>query len=287
MFKEKLLTKKEFIDFILEKLRSSSQYAAPVYDEKTSLITWNDRSVYVESIYEDYTLLSPQQAPEALAVISERIKALLTKDETPPTSFEEALPSLFPLVRSSSYMEHIQQNDKIPYKLINEHLAVLLCLDTEATISLLTETWFRENNTDFDTVFNYAIQNLEHINEDGFDEIFPGVWRSSWKDGYDTSRILLGIHTTKPLKIKGDPVIFLPHREVLIITGSEDITGLNKAINFCTDYHGLNRSISPLPFTLSKRGDGSYNFEIFRVSEDHPLYQTLSSLLDLDEYDHE
>ncbi|MBY0273402.1 MAG: DUF1444 family protein [Alphaproteobacteria bacterium] len=281
MFRKRHLNREEFINFLLEKMHLETQYAPPSYNEEAFTINWDGCELFIGNIYEDYLLLSPKEAAESLDHTFKKIKTLLKSENEELPSFEEAIPSLLPVIRSRAYVENLQQAEKIPYKLLNEHIAVVISIDTEASIAIPKDPWFEKNGVDFDIAFNYAIQNLEAINEGGFEEIFPGVWRSSWKDGYDPSRILCGIYTMKQLDINGDPVIFIPHREVLIITGSENMKGIEQSFDFCEEYHGLNRSITSLPFSMHEREDESYSLDVFEVSEDHPLYEKISSLTQL------
>ncbi len=275
---KKLLERNEFVNALLEKMRLETQYSPPIYNEETLTINWNGYQFFLGNIYEDYSRLTTKEAAKSLETTFNRIKSLMENEGTRFPSFEKEISSLLPVIRSRSYVESLQQDEKIPHRLLNEYIAVVISIDTESSIVIPKENWFEENDLDFDKAFNYAIQNLEAINEAEFEEIFDGVWRSPWKDGYDPSRILCGIYITKNLNIKGDPVIFIPHREVLIITGSEDIKGMDKAIEFCEEYHNLNRSITSIPFTMHEREDGNYSLDVFTVPEEHSLYKKISFL---------
>jgi hypothetical protein len=46
-----------------------------------------------------------------------------------------------------------------------------------------------------------------------------------WQDNYDPARLLLLDKIRQP-KIKGDPVILIPNRDSLLLTGSKDPKGL-------------------------------------------------------------
>jgi uncharacterized protein YtpQ (UPF0354 family) len=278
-FQDCLLDKMSFVNALLKKMRKEYQYFFPVYDETTRIIEWGGVDFFIENIYEDYSRYSGKKAETCLNQIFERLKSTLQIKEKNNTPFEDVIPLLLPIVRSRSYFENLQQFGKIPYKLLNEHLALGISIDTEASIALLKEATFEQWKKDFDVVYNYALQNLEAINnDDAIEELSPGVWRSTWKDGTDPSRILYAA-TQWRLKIKGNPVFFIPHREVFIMTGSNDTKGIEYAIDFCEDYHDLNRSIVSIPFTVQKREDGNYSLDTFTIYEDHPLYQKITHLI--------
>ena len=54
-----------------------------------------------------------------------------------------------------------------------------------------------------------------------------GVYVSAWHDNHDASRLVL-IDLIRSLEVKGDHVAMVPHRDVLVVTGSEDVDGLAK-----------------------------------------------------------
>ena len=75
---------------------------------------------------------------------------------------------------------------------------------------------------DFDALFQKARANLvQRGGEEGFEEVRPGLFRSTWQDNLDGSRVVLpGVLRRLPLR--GDPVVVLPNRDNLLVAGSED-----------------------------------------------------------------
>lgn len=277
--KDSLLNKKGFINALLKKMRKESRYPSPQYNEMTDYILWGENEFYMGNIYEDYSRSEPQNAEQFISTTFERFKITMNaRGEDDILPFEEIVSILLPSIRSRLFLESMQQDEELPFRLMNDFVGVCISLETEISIMLPKQRYFEEWGKDFDEVFNYAIQNLEAVNEGGYEDIFPGVWRSMWKDGYDPSRIL---HTDRlwDRDIKGDPVLFIPHREVLLVTGSEDEEGLEFAIDFCEDYRGLNYSISGFPFMPVERENGQYSLELFSVPEDHSLYEKIKSLI--------
>jgi predicted DNA-binding WGR domain protein len=275
--KNTLLDKEDFVAALLNKMKKETQYPSPAYKEKAGEIYWGENKFYMGNIYEDYSRSSPKEAKKFISTTFERFKIMMRNqdDDVPP--FEEIISILLPSIRSRLYLETMQEHGKFPFRLMNDFVGVCISLNTEISIILPQQSYFETWGKDFDEVFNYAIQNLEAINEGGYEEIYPGVWRSMWKDGTDPSRILQANYFWD-MDVKGDPVIFIPHREVLLVTGSEDKEGLEKALDFCEEYHGLNHSISAFLYTPVEMENGSYRLELFTVPNDHPLYERISEL---------
>jgi len=86
-------------------------------------------------------------------------------------------------------------------------------------------------NVDFDRLMQRARTNLlARGGEEGFQEMGPGRYRSSWEDNLDGSRMLLpGI--LQRLKLRGDPVVVLPNRDTLLVVGDQDPEGLRWALD--------------------------------------------------------
>ena len=123
---------------------------------------------------------------------------------------------------------------------------------------------------EFNGMMNKAKTNLlARGGEERFERSRHGFYRSTWEDGLDGSRILLpGI--LRRLRLQGDPVAFLPRKDILLVAGSEDPEGLCRALE------GALELLDPGPHDGCPLRLTGFSWEAFEVGENHPASPLLS-----------
>ena len=116
-----------------------------------------------------------------------------------------------------------------------------------------------------DIALDVAVQNLAEGSDGGFDSPQPGVYVSVWHDNHDASRLVL-INLIRQLDVKGDHVAMVPHRDVLIVTGSEDVDGLAKMAELAEAATLDTRFMTAIPVRLQWD-----QWVPFRLPEGHSL----------------
>lgn len=87
-------------------------------------------------------------------------------------------------------------------------------------------------------------------------------------DTYDASRLFL-IDLIRKLPVSGTPIAIVPHRDQLLLTGSDDVDGLRLVLKMAADgYAEAARPLCPLPLRLDDD-----QWVDWMPSEDHPLYR--------------
>ncbi|MEW5741595.1 MAG: DUF1444 family protein [Myxococcota bacterium] len=149
-------------------------------------------------------------------------------------TYADAKKFLMPSVRDSVYLDLLdlrQPDNKIVRKHVAEQLTAALVYDGESSMQFVTSDHLQDWGVTAEEAWADAIANLEARDDNQrFVKVVDGVYRSPWKDNYDTARVLTAARL-KRLRVKGDPVVFLPHRDVLIVTGSKDDDGLLAALD--------------------------------------------------------
>jgi hypothetical protein len=124
------------------------------------------------------------------------------------------------------------------------------------------EAW----GADFDVLLQRARANLLlRGGEERFKAVRPGLFRSTWEDGLDGSRILLpGVLQGLPLR--GRPVAVAPDRDTLLVAGSEDPQALAWLLEGALDFVGQDpRSVNACPVRWT-----GYQWEPWEAVAEHP-----------------
>ena len=138
---------------------------------------------------------------------------------------EEALPWLMPKVRPRFQFEarSLRRPGSCPVdRPLTESFALSLvvdCPEAERDVGARElEAW----GTEFDLLLQRARSNLlRRGGEERFCPVRPGLYRSTWEDSLDGSRILLpGV--LRRLALQGEPVVVLANPDTLLVAGSED-----------------------------------------------------------------
>ena len=187
---------------------------------------------YLHNCYEDQ-----RNAPEheREAVIDRFITASMESTPEDPIAIRA---SLRPVVKSLSdiYLYSLRsQVDQgkpfeIPYRTIAGNLVLVLALDTPNGIHLLERSKLETWGIDYADADKVAIENLRAVTTPSFEQIEAGLWLSQWGDAYDAARLLLP-EVFANLPLKGLPVVLVPDRDRLLVTGSEDTQGLRAMVS--------------------------------------------------------
>jgi hypothetical protein len=192
-----------------------------------------------------------------------------------PPPLEQALPFLVPKVRPRFMYEALSLLTGKPgpvFQPLAGIFAVSLVVDlpdreTDVDAALLS-AW----NVDFDRLMQKARSNLlARGGEEGFQEMGPGRYRSSWEDNLDGSRVLLpGI--LQRLRLQGDRVVVLPNRDTLLVVGAEDPESLGWALEGALEFMNDDpRSLNGCPLRLRH-----YHWESFQARQEHPICPLLA-----------
>jgi uncharacterized protein YtpQ (UPF0354 family) len=155
-----------------------------------------------------------------------------------PENYLQAKPHLLPLIRSAyedsnwSHFLRTTDGDRIPSiasKPLCADIVVQIGFDTETNIARVSNDQLEKWDVEFEEALGDAVNNLRIKTGDKWHQIGPGVFVGAWEDYYDASRILLPDALYR-LNLSGDPIVFIPSRETLIVTGSRDTNAQSIAI---------------------------------------------------------
>lgn len=217
----------------MEALRASGETRPIHYDADAFLLRLGDKdgtTVFLANFYDEYLAGAPERRDGVFARIT-RVR------ETPdmPGTLAEARPHLLPVVRSRTFFEQLllvmkntpDHSTPIAWKPLAGFLGVSLAFDGPDTLRYIGPGELARWGVSFEQALGLAMENLRSRSTEPLEQLAPGTCKSPWEDSYAASRMLLD-EVVRRCPVKGSPVVLVPHRDLLLITGSEDEDGLNR-----------------------------------------------------------
>ena len=210
--------------------------------------------MYLDNAYSDYCAAPVFQRRQ---VIARYIQFASAGDHEPPATFEDAAPHLLPQVRSRAFFANLKISTEargealpeVPLHDLCDDLIVHLAVDTPDAVMSVSDEMIAGWGVTLDEALLRARDNLWKISNEKFESPRSGLFVSPWRDNHDANR--LSLHDLIwQLEAKGSHVAFVPNRDVLIVTGSEDIGGLTAAAELAMPALRDTRPISGYAFRL-------------------------------------
>src|SRR5262249_6440318 len=152
-----------------------------------------------------------------------RVWKSTSEDSDAPTSLSEVERSLIPVVREGLFFERtlLETHFEMAHQPLAGPFHIGLVIDSEESMKYVTKEQLQRWRVDFEKLLAVARRNLEARSRKPFLPLAPGAFISSWHDSYDGSRILL-TDRIRQLGVHGAPVIVMPNRDTLLVTGDAD-----------------------------------------------------------------
>jgi uncharacterized protein YtpQ (UPF0354 family) len=274
--------KEKFVKAVERSLRRLGYSESLTYDEELfAYRLTGDRLIMLGNIYGHFQSLPQQEGDQYLGVA---LAGLLQEADAPRT-LDEARERLFPGIRDRAYLESARMMAElgghppipIPHQPLGSTVSALLILDSPASMMTVNEEQLASWGVEFDEALAVASRNLLSLSGDAtWGRVVDGTYASMWNDDYDVSRLLLTEvvdEVARDLGIAGDPVAFIPHRNLLILTGSDDGGALQAAMELTEQNLDQPSPVSARPI-VRKAG----RWEDFVVPDDHPAAPGLERL---------
>jgi hypothetical protein len=191
-------------------------------------------TIFLSNVYANFCS-APRKVRQS--ILSEFITSAASIPELPaiPSDFATVKPSLMPVIRDAASSSMIQllsrkngKNDpgvEVVLKNLAGGLVVGLAYDTARNITSINSDFFEQWGVSLDEAFKTAKDNLWEKTDPNRLAGQDGVYWGQWADSYDSSRILL-TELIYRLSVDGDPVAFVPNRDHLVVTGTNNSAGL-------------------------------------------------------------
>jgi len=271
------LQEREFAELVAGLIHRAGEPIRPKYHAETfSLIGRGKQELRLRNAYEEYRR-APRRGREELLRAWTRSWFRGACDV--PESFEDARSDLLPVIQRRGCHEcellEEQQNEKkraVPCQFLGDHFGAGVAYDWPECKLHVIEKQLADWGVGFDQAIEVARANLRELSREGLEEVTPGCWVSPWHDDYDDARILLP-DLIKQCEVKGVHVAMLPHKNCLLVTGSEDVEGLEWLAELTEEFYTGPRFLSGVPLIL--RGN---TWRPFELPKEHSLFGRYQAL---------
>lgn len=261
-------SKAKFARMVIAALAQRGEPGPWKFDEERFQLQRDDRLLNLGGIYGEYLAQPPKQRA---AYFARAMLGIQAHQRPIPQDFELAKVDVLPVVRSRVMLAHLQQ--PFSHHVLAEHFVVGLVYDWHESMMYVLPDQLEQWGVDFDTALEAAGHSLLERSGYVFEQPLPGLWVSPFADNYDTSRLLLS-PVVEHHAVQGETVAFLPHRDRLILCGSDDEPALTKAIELVKEALQHPRPLSTRPLVLR---DGRWT--PFALEPEHALAEPLGDLL--------
>ena len=224
----------DFAEMVTQALHQAGIEKIDQSESDFSLKLAGGATIFLGNVYSNYCSASRSTRQ---SLISEFVTAAASIPELPsiPSDFAAVKPSLMPVIRDAASFSVVQlmnrQSGKddpgveVVLKNLAGGLVVGLAHDTERNITSINRDLFEQWGVSLDEAFKAAKDNLWEKTDPNRFAGQDGVYWGEWADSYDSSRILL-TELIYRLSVDGDPVAFIPNRDQLWVTGTNNSAGL-------------------------------------------------------------
>jgi hypothetical protein len=200
------------------------------YDpDRFQLTSANEKyQINLQKGYREYVGASePQQ------IVALHVRCWIESRKGVPDEYEDAAHDLLPSIRRRSDFERERLERQIegvkdretPHRVIADRYGAILVYERPNTIIHLPGWQLAKWGVSFGEAMAVACDNLRQISREGLRPLAHGVWVTPWQDNFDFARLLL-TDLIEAHPVQGDPVILIPNRDTLLLTGSDDIAGI-------------------------------------------------------------
>lgn len=234
-------SKEKFAQIVMDGIRRAGETATLVYDGKEfSVRGEGPRTVNLGNAYAEYCAAPREQRRD---VVQRWVRGWFAFAKEMPEEYEDARHDLLPTLRSRSYFDvtRLQMVDldggkgTWPYQTIGEHFAAGLVYDMHVGMRSIRQDDLDNWGATFYEAMEAALENLQQRPTSFIGpQEGEGVYVSVNGDNYDCARLLL-LDVIRKMRVKGEPIAFVPNRDTLIVTGSEDIDGLKGMLVLAKD----------------------------------------------------
>jgi uncharacterized protein YtpQ (UPF0354 family) len=215
----------EFAKRLTKKVEGLKIFSINGLEIQTEFENSNDYKHFLNNCYSEYL-----REPESIEEVFE--KYLNSSDSLYKPNGKINISDILPVIKDERFIQSILEinpdfKKNHTYEKYNSELYIFYVEDTETNINYLTQEDFEKLNVEQSELKRIAIENLsnsieiERHGENGYFMLLA--------DGnYESSMILLDIWNEENFEVKGEIIVGIPSRDLLVITGKNDTENIAK-----------------------------------------------------------
>jgi len=277
----------EFVQRAMAFLRSQGETRKLVIDQKQAFLIVGESPgvvsfAYLKYAYQEVCAALPSEYEK---VFHRRLWTVISPQSRP--SKEVLFRSVMPRLRDRAWFSAVRRQAELelgadetaieevmlPHRAVNSELSVHLAYELPTSLMELGTDRFRALGANFDELLEISKRNLRARSTTPFENPEPGLYISPFKDSYDATRIILP-DLFEALKVRGRPTIIAATHDIVLVTGDEDVEGLEKLGLWAEQALLEPRPNSAVTFRL----DTNRAWRPWLPPRDHPAYAKLKLL---------
>jgi uncharacterized protein YtpQ (UPF0354 family) len=232
------MTEKEFARVYLDAL--SKKYPSVKFQLNTDLTITSKKGDLDYKHYIDNAFIAYKAEPDSINDIINRYVASTTDlyEGRKTVNIENVVPVIKPI----EYLDEINSLNKDGKSFLmitekyNDQLIIAYVEDSKNSIKYLTEDDFKALSISVDTLNSIALRNFDRIIPNIQRQGNNGLFMVTAGGDYEASLILLSsIWTKENFPVDGEFIIAIPNRDMLMVTGSKNKTGIAKIKEIVAD----------------------------------------------------
>lgn len=236
--KNSIMTEKEFAQVYLDSL--SKKHPSVKFELNPDFTITSKKGDLDYKHYIDNAFIAYKAEPDSIGDIISRYVASTTDLYVDPKAVN--VENVVPVIKPVEYLDEINSlsKDSKSFPMItekyNNQLIIAYAEDSKNSIRYLTEDDFKTLSISRDTLKSVALRNFDKIIPNMQRQGDNGLFMVTAGGDYEASLILLSsIWTKENFPVDGDFIVAIPNRDMLMITGSKNKTGIAKIKEIVAD----------------------------------------------------
>ena len=225
------------------------------------------------NLYAEFQQVEPAEQQQCM---SELVRAALSHLKEMPEEYDAASHDIRPRLWARATFEQIRLRSRLtgqsapdwPLEPIGDHLFLSLVYDLPESVRSISNSDLENWGVTYWEAREVAVQNLEET-EFVLASLDDELFASNSGDTYDATRMILP-ELVQRLPLAGQPILMVPNRDTLLLTGTESEIGQKMMLEFADQQ--LDEQPRPLvatPLTL----DYSNEWVDWQPEREHPLFK--------------